>query len=50
MSEAEGYSIKEPSARGPIPVEERWKPTPPVEPQPPRAVGRGVDRGAFAKA
>ncbi len=46
MSEAEGYSIKEPSARGPIPVEERWKPTPPVEPQPPRAVGSPLPIGS----
>lgn len=45
MSEAEGYSIKEPSARGPIPVEERWKPTQIVEPQP-RAVGSPLPIGS----
>jgi len=45
MSEAEGFSIKEPSARGPIPVEERWKPTQVVEPQP-RAVGSPLPVGS----
>jgi hypothetical protein len=45
MSEAEGYSIKEPSARGPIPVEERWKPTQVSEPQP-RAVGSPLPIGS----
>jgi hypothetical protein len=45
MSEAEGYSIKEPSARGPIPVEERWKPTQIVEQQP-RAVGSPLPIGS----
>ncbi len=45
MSEAEGYSIKEPSARGPIPVEERWKPTQISEPQP-RAVGSPLPIGS----